>query len=133
MIFIITKIPSTLFTVLPALQYLGEIDINSELHDYDILILPSYHEGFSRILLEAAYTGLYCMVNDIPGTRNIISTTNCGILIKENNVEQYVSELINISKRLPEINRSNIREIITENYSVEAIAFRMANLYKEYV
>ena len=112
---------------------MGEIDINSELYDYDILVLPSYHEGFSRILLEAAYTGLYCIVNDIPGTRNIISTTNCGKLIKENNINQYVSELINIGKKLPELNRSNIREIITENYSVEAIAMRMTNLYKEYV
>ena len=118
---------------IPDLQYLGEIDINSELYKYDILVLPSYHEGFSRILLEAAYTGLYCIVNDIPGTRNIISTTNCGKLIKENNIEQYVNELTNICKKLPELNHSSIREIITENYSVEAIAMRMTNLYKEYV
>ena len=118
---------------IPDLQYLGEIDINSELYKYDILVLPSYHEGFSRILLEAAYTGLYCIVNDIPGTRNIISATNCGKLIKENNIEQYVNELTNICKKLPELNHSSIRETITENYSVEAIAMRMTNLYKEYV
>ena len=118
---------------IPNLEYLGVIDINTELYNYDILILPSYHEGFSRILIEAAYAGLYCIANDIPGTRNIINTTNCGTLIKENNVEKYVNELKNISKKLPELNRSNIREVVINNYSVEAIAKIMTNLYKEYV
>ena len=118
---------------IPNLEYLGEIDTNTELYNYDILILPSYHEGFSRILIEAAYAGLYCIANDIPGTRNIINTTNCGTLIKENTVEKYVNELTNISKKLPELNRSNIREVIINNYSVEAIAKIMTNLYKEYV
>ena len=36
------------------------------------MINPSHHEGFSRVLLEGAYVGLYCIANDIPGTRNII-------------------------------------------------------------
>ena len=44
--------------------YLGEVDVYSELHKYDILIQPSYHEGFSRVLLEGIYTGLWCMSNE---------------------------------------------------------------------
>ena len=47
---------------------------------YDLLINPSHHEGFSRVLLEGAYVGLYCIANDIPGTRNIIK--NCKQLFK---------------------------------------------------
>ena len=42
------------------LTYLGEIDIYSELYKYDILIQPSYHEGFSRVLLEKDSTCSLC-------------------------------------------------------------------------
>ena len=42
-------------------KYLGNIDIPNELFKYDILINPSHHEGFSRVLLEGAYVGLYCI------------------------------------------------------------------------
>ena len=40
-------------------MYLGNIDIPNELFKYDLLINPSHHEGFSRVLLEGAYVGLF--------------------------------------------------------------------------
>ena len=41
----------------PSVNYLGEIDVQKELSKYDLLLQPSYHEGFSRILIESIYFG----------------------------------------------------------------------------
>jgi len=117
----------------PSLTYLGIIDIKSELWKYDILILPSYHEGFSRILLEAAYVGLFCIVNDLPGTETIIKKTNCGKLILGNKVQDYIDELLLLQDSFPYLDNINIRKNIENEYSVKAIAKKMSNLYKEYV
>ena len=47
------------------ISYLGEIDVQKELANYDLLLQPSYHEGFSRILIESIYAGVYCLANNI--------------------------------------------------------------------
>ena len=111
--------------------YLGNIDIPNELFKYDLLINPSHHEGFSRVLLEGAYAGLFCIANDIPGTRNIIKTLDCGFVVENNNVDEYI-ELIN--KRHQIINNldsNKVRNQIIQNYSVEAISNKFRKLYNK--
>ena len=45
------------------LTYIGTLNIEKELHNYDISIIMSRYEGFSRILLESLYVGLFCISN----------------------------------------------------------------------
>ena len=77
--------------------------------------MPSYHEGFSRILLEAAYVGLFCIVNDLPGTETIIKNTNCGKLILGNKVQDYIDELMSLQDNFPYLDNINIRKILKTN------------------
>ena len=55
------------------INYLGHIDVNKELCNYDINIVMSKYEGSSRILLESLYTGLICLSNNISGTTGLSS------------------------------------------------------------
>ena len=115
----------------PNINYLGEIDVYSELYKYDILIQPSYHEGFSRIFLEGIYSGLLCIVNDLPGTISIAEKTRSGILISNNNVIEYATEIENYYSNYLNQNFEYARDIIDKLYSVNAISEKLKEIYYE--
>jgi glycosyltransferase involved in cell wall biosynthesis len=49
------------------------------------IVLPSYHEGMSNVLLEAAATGRPGIASDIPGCREIIAHGKTGFLFEKKN------------------------------------------------
>tara|TARA_B100001564_G_C20656375_1_gene679398 strand:- start:823 stop:1920 length:1098 start_codon:yes stop_codon:yes gene_type:complete len=113
-------------------KYLGQINVNEELYKYDILVQPSHHEGLSRILLESMYAGLYCICNDIPGMREIIIKTNFGLLIKNNDIKNFINEIKNFNLNPNFSNYDNAKNIIDSIYSVEAIAKEFTKIYDEF-
>ena len=58
------------------------------------VVLPSYHEGMSNSLLEAASCGRPLIASDIPGCREIIDNYQTGILCKPKDVDSLVSALV---------------------------------------
>lgn len=48
----------------------------------DCIVLPSYHEGMSNVLLEAAAIGRPLITSDIPGCREAVDPGVTGILVK---------------------------------------------------
>lgn len=48
----------------------------------DCVVLPSYHEGMSNVLLEAAATGRPLITSNIPGCREAVEHRKSGLLIK---------------------------------------------------
>lgn len=59
-----------------------------------VVVLPSYHEGMSNSLLEAASCGRPLIASDIPGCREIIDNYQTGILCKPRDVDSLVSALV---------------------------------------
>ena len=53
----------------------------------DCIVLPSYHEGMSNVLLEAAAIGRSLITSDIPGCREAVDPGVSGILIKVKNTD----------------------------------------------
>ena len=60
------------------------IDLKKELKEFDVLVSSSNHEGFSRVLLEAIYVGLYCIAFRNSGTEFIDNFQNSKILDSKN-------------------------------------------------
>lgn len=58
------------------------------------VVLPSYHEGMSNSLLEAASCGRPLIASDIPGCREIIDNYQTGILCEPKDVDSLVSALV---------------------------------------
>lgn len=56
-------------------------DLPELLRNVDIAVLPSYHEGLSRFLLEAAASGLPLVASDIVGCRPIVRHGENGLLV----------------------------------------------------
>ena len=113
------------------IYYLGEIDVQKELVNYDLLLQPSYHEGFSRILIESIYAGVYCLANNIYGMKEIIEKSNFGVLINNNNVREFEIEINNFMENKNNISFDSARNIIKSNYSLEAISQQFKELYYE--
>lgn len=53
----------------------------------DCIVLPSYHEGMSNVLLEAAATARPLITSDIPGCREAVEDIKTGLLIRAKDQE----------------------------------------------
>lgn len=53
----------------------------------DCVVLPSYHEGMSNVLLEAAATGRPLITTNIPGCREVVEQGKTGILVQAKSSE----------------------------------------------
>lgn len=54
----------------------------------DCVVLPSYHEGMSNVLLEAAAIGRPVITSDIPGCREAVKNGESGLLCKVKDREE---------------------------------------------
>lgn len=77
------------------INYLGYIDnIREVLKDIHCVVLPSYHEGMSNVLLEAQATGRPVIGTDVSGVRETFVHTYSGLLCKKADVNDLVRQMI---------------------------------------
>lgn len=50
----------------------ASVNMADTLRKADLFVLPTYHEGLPKVLLEAAATGLPIVTSDIPGCREVV-------------------------------------------------------------
>jgi len=116
------------------INYLGNIEnLDTELHKFDIAVLTSYHEGFSRFLLESSYVGLFCLSNYLAGTKAILENELNGKLIHDNDTEKFCHEILNFTKQkvVDENKVEEQRRLIEKNFSLEHVSTEFYNLYNK--
>ena len=109
------------------LKFLGKLDVEEELSDFDISIIMSSHEGFSRILLESLYVGLYCLAYKIQGTEIMGNFRNLE-LIPLNHVNEFKKYIENFTG---DIDNSYNIELVEKNYTSKIVASKFKKIYKE--
>jgi galacturonosyltransferase len=78
-----------------AINYLGfKKDVTSHIANSHALINPSYHEGMSNVLLEAAATGRPVIASTIPGCVEIFDEGVTGVGFKPKNTQDLVRAII---------------------------------------
>ena len=110
------------------ITYLGFIDTEKELHNYDVLVSMSAHEGFSRVLLESSFVGLYVVSLENHGTKFISELENSE-LIPSLQIDSFIEVLKNLNVTDLELSSKN-RDYITKNYSSNEIAKHFKNIYE---
>lgn len=59
----------------------------------DCVVLPSYHEGLSNVLLEAAATGRAVITSDIPGCKETVEHGKSGLLCQVKDTDSLLSQM----------------------------------------
>lgn len=106
-------------------EYAGATeDVLPWLHQADCAILPSYREGLSRILLEAASSGLPAIATEVPGCREVIGHGVTGLLCNPYNAAD-LAERMEQMIQLPEEERHmmgiNARQKVIREYEEKIV------------
>ena len=70
--------------------------------DADCVVLPSYHEGMSNVLLEAAATGRVLVTSNIPGCKEVVDSGKSGLLCKVKDAESLYAAMKKVVELSPE-------------------------------
>ena len=57
------------------------------------MVLPSYREGFPKVLIEAAACGRAIVTTDVPGCRDAIEPNVTGLLVPVNDATSLADEI----------------------------------------
>lgn len=83
--------------------YLGKIDdMVSLLKKIDVMVLPSYREGLSKSLIEAASMSLPIITTDVPGCIDVVENEYNGLICKVKSIESLKENIIKIIEMSPE-------------------------------
>lgn len=62
-------------------------DMNKLYRCMNVLVLPSYREGFSRVIMEAMASGVPVVASDVRGCRDVVDDGKTGILVPCRNID----------------------------------------------
>lgn len=64
------------------------------LAENEVFVLPSYKEGLSIALIEAAMMGKKIIATDVGGNSEVVQNGKTGLLIQSNNVEELITAML---------------------------------------
>ncbi|AEH00890.1 glycosyltransferase family 4 protein [Lacinutrix sp. 5H-3-7-4] len=99
----------------------------------DLLVFPSYREGFPNVVMQAAAMGLPCIVSNINGCNEIIQQNSNGLIVPVKDVENLtlkMKELL-LNEALYLKLKTNTRESIKDRYEQKFIWHEILNEYKQ--
>jgi glycosyltransferase involved in cell wall biosynthesis len=115
------------------INYLGHVhDMNDLYNSVDVLVLPSYREGLSKVLLEASACELSIIASDVPGCNDLIKHNINGLLIQPRNSSQIVDSIkrLYFDEELRLRLGKKARDIVIDEYTVEKVNNLTLLLYK---
>ena len=109
-------------------------DIRPYLAVSNVLIFPSYREGFPNVMMQAGAMGLPIIATDINGCNEIISHGKNGILIPKKDisvVEKAMLTMINDENLYKEL-RSNARNMIISRFERKILCESILDEYRSF-
>lgn len=102
------------------------------LSSIDIVVLPSYREGFPKILCEAAAARCSIITTNVPGCNEIVTDSVDGYLVPPKNISVLSQTIYNLAMNRELIiefgNRA--RENAVKNFNIDVITKMHIDLYK---
>ena len=107
------------------IEYGGNVkDVRKEIIQASCVVLPSYREGLSRVLLEAGALGRPAITTDVPGCRDIVQDMKNGLLVSARSSDSLVQGLLrfyNLSHRARLRLGEEARRNVEKNFRQEII------------
>ena len=108
-------------------------DMHNVLVMAEIVVLPSYREGFPKVLMEASASGCAVVTTDVPGCRDVIKDGFTGLLVPPRNVEKLaaaISMLLDDTPRRKEMG-ANSRERAEKLFDVKDVVSTHIAIYED--
>lgn len=119
----------------PAIVFVGHTDEPlSYVAACDVFVHPSYHEGFSLSLVEAAMLGRPIIACSVGGNAEIVSDNETGILVAERNVESLKQAMKKLAEdeHLRKLLGQNARKVFLRGFQFDKIVTeRFLPLYEK--
>lgn len=99
----------------------------------DVLVFPSYREGFPNVVLEAGAMGLPSIVTDINGSREIIEQGKNGVIIPSRDEQALFDAMRWMMEHSQERDRmaANARPMVENRYEQRFVRQCLKDYYKE--
>ena len=118
------------------ITYIGhKKNIKRLLEEVDCLILPSYREGLSNVVLEALSMEVPVIASNVPGCKDIVLHNKTGLLVNKEDPESIKDALTFLmnNKNLCKNFGENVRVHIEKNFTNEIINNQTFDLYKKII
>jgi glycosyltransferase involved in cell wall biosynthesis len=108
-------------------------DVREALHACSVVVLPSYREGLSRVLLEALACGRPLIASDVPGCRELVIPQANGLLVPAKNGTALADACLSLANDVAQLQRfgSRSREIAVQKFdqqlTTQQIVARIVN------
>jgi glycosyltransferase involved in cell wall biosynthesis len=102
-------------------------DVLNLLETSDAFVLPTFREGFSRVLLEAAAVGLPIISTNVTGVRDFTRHNHEAILIEPQDSEALANAMIEMATN------KELADNLAENALKHVKQFSLENVSKQYI
>ena len=107
------------------IEYMGETDdVTKFIETASCVVLPSYREGTSRVLLEAAAMGRPLIATDVPGCREVVEDGVTGFLCMPRDyvdLSQKIELMLKLSHEVRQVMGARGREKIENEFRQEIV------------
>ncbi len=108
-----------------AIEYLGSVDdVRIEMGKATCVVLPSYREGLSRVLMEACAIGRPIITTDVPGCRDIVIPKYNGYLCRSHDTKDLaatIERFIGLSRNEKKQMGKNGRQFCETHFSEQSV------------
>ena len=115
----------------PSIHYFGfDYNVRPYLSAAQVLVFPSYREGFPNVPLQAASMGCKLILSDINGCNEMFSDNDDCCLIESKNSKALYQSMLSFRNTSPAPERSNfLRETVKKKYDQQLV---WSSISKEY-
>ena len=116
------------------IKFLGfREDINNLFKESSIIVLPSYREGFPKVLQEAAACGRPVITSNVAGCRDAIEDNVTGLLVKPRDSTDLAKKIEHLlsDKDLLEKMSWESRKLAEKEFSLDGVVEKHLKIYKE--
>jgi len=93
----------------------------SRLSTVDLLVLPSRHDAFPMVILEALSVGTPVLVMPTCAISSLLASYNSSFVAHEASIEGLIKSFEELTQSLPSISRTSIVEFCAENFSISKV------------
>ena len=115
----------------PQIKYLGNSNnIIEVLNGIDVMVLPSYREGLSKSLLEAAAMTIPIVTTNVSGCKEVVIDNYNGFLCAPRNTDSLLGAMIKMTKLKPSDRHQmglNGRDLVVKKFKEEFVVSEYLN------